>query len=111
MLLNKNMSKKEEKTKKFMECESLDEFKACYVMYHKQERALEDGLSYFNVRESNVDGTIIGEQFDNAIRLKALHENNKEFLQQVNIEELNEEVKVGYKKDVEKMNEAEKNKD
>ena len=111
MLLNKNMREKEEKTKKFMECESLEEFKANYIMFHKQERALNDGLSYFNVKESNVDGTFIGEQFDNPLRIKALLENNKEFLQQVNIEELNEEVKTRYEKDVEKMNEAKKNKD
>ena len=91
----------EEKKKQFMECDSLENFKKMYVVYHKQRKALEDGFSYWDVSESNVDGTIIGEQFDNEIRLKFLKDNNLEFYNQSNIEELDKLVEEEYKKDKE----------
>ena len=60
---------KKEKQKKFMECETLEEFIEKYKMFHKQELALENGRSYFDVKTSNVDGHFLGESFDNAIRI------------------------------------------
>ena len=94
--------------KKFMECETLEEFIAKYKMFHKQELALKDGRSYFNVETSNVDGHFLGECFDNAIRVKALNDNNPQFLAQINEEELQSEILKEYKEDLEKS-ESEEN--
>jgi len=85
--------------KKFMEAETLEEFKEYYIRFHKQELALDDGFSYFDVTTSNADGTFVGEAFDNQIRLKALKDNNKEFLAQVNEDELMEIVKKEFEQD------------
>lgn len=89
--------------KKFMECETLEEFIAKYKMFHKQELALEDGHSYFDVETSNVDGHFWGECFDNAIRVKALNDSNPQFLSQINEEELQAEILREYKEDLEKI--------
>ena len=100
-----NMSKKnikKEKQKKFMECETLQEFIEKYKMLHKQELALEDGRSYFDVKTSNVDGHFFGESFDNKIRIKCLNDNNPQFLTQINEKELQTEILKEYKKDLEK---------
>lgn len=91
-----------ENKKKFMECETLEEFIKDYKMFHKQELALEDGRSYFNVETSNVDGHFWGEYFDNAIRIKALNDNNPQFLAQIDEEELQAEILKEYKEDLEK---------
>ncbi len=96
-----------EKQKKFMECETLEEFIKEYKMFHKQELALEDGRSYFDVRTSNIDGNLIGESFDNAIRIKALNDNNPQFLKQINEEELRTEILKEYKEDLEKAQKEE----
>lgn len=93
-----------EKQKKFMECETLEEFIEEYKKYHKQELALEDGHSYFNIETSNVDGHFFGECFDNKIRIKVLNESNPQFLSQINEEELQAEIIREYKEDLEKMN-------
>ena len=93
--------------KKFMECETLEEFIKDYKMFHKQELALEDGRSYFNVETSNVDGHFLGEYFDNAIRIKALNDNNPQFLAQINEEELQAEIFKEYKEDLEKLESGE----
>lgn len=93
---------KKDKQKKFMECETLEEFIKEYKMFHKQELALEDGCSYFDVKTSNVDGHFFGESFDNAIRIKFLNDNNPQFLAQINEEELQVEILKEYKADLEK---------
>lgn len=95
--------------KKFMECETLEEFIAKYKMFHKQELALKDGRSYFNVETSNVDGHFFGECFDNAIRVKALNDNNPQFLAQIDEEELQAEILKEYKEDLEKSESEENN--
>ena len=95
--------------KKFMECETLEEFIAKYKMFHKQELALKDGRSYFNVETSNVDGHFLGECFDNAIRLKALNDLNPQFLAQIDEEELQAEILKEYKEDLEKSESEENN--
>ena len=82
-----------------MECDTLADFKEHYIVLHKQELALNDERSYFDVKLSNVDGTIFGEMFDNAIRIKFLNENNPQFLSLVNEEELKEEAKKQYEED------------
>lgn len=98
-----------ENKKKFMECETLEEFIKNYKMFHKQELALEDGRSYFNVETSNVDGHFWGEYFDNAIRIKALNDNNAQFLAQIDEEELQAEILKEYKEDLEKTESKENN--
>lgn len=93
---------KKKKPKKFMECETLEEFIEKYKKFHKQELALKDGYSYFNVKTSNVDGHFYGECLDNAIRVKVLNDSNPQFLSQINEEELQAEVLKEYKEDLEK---------
>lgn len=95
--------------KKFMECETLEEFITKYKMFHKQELALKDGRSYFNVETSNVDGHFYGECFDNAIRVKALNDLNPQFLAQIDEEELQAEILKEYKEDLEKSESEENN--
>lgn len=97
------------KKKKFMERETLEEFIKDYKMFHKQELALKDGRSYFNVETSNVDGHFWGEYFDNGIRIKALNDNNPQFLAQINEEELQAEILKEYKEDLEKSESVENN--
>ena len=100
---------KKDKQKKFMECETLEEFIGKYKIFHKQELALEDGHSYFDVETSNVDGHFWGECFDNAIRVKALNDSNPQFLSQINEEELQSEILREYKEDLEKTESKENN--
>ena len=95
------------KNKKFMECESLEDFIKDYKMFHKQELALKDGRSYFDVETSNVDGHFLGEYFDNGIRIKSLNDNNPQFLAQINEEELQAEILKEYKEDLEKLESGE----
>lgn len=87
---------------KFCECETLEEFKDMYIKFHLQDLALQDGVSYFNVETSNMDGTIIGEQYDHSIRMKSFYENNEKFFKEVNINELMDEVNERYQKDISK---------
>jgi hypothetical protein len=94
-------------TNGFMKVDSLEEFKEKYIFLHKQDLALQDGYSYIDVRESNVDGTMTGEMFDNAFRLKFLNERNKEFLAQVNEDELMEIVRNEYEQDKASIQESE----
>ena len=93
---------KKDTQKKFLECETLEEFIEKYKLFHKQELALDDGRSYFDVKTSNVDGNFIGEDFDNAIRVRFIKENNPQFLAQINEEKLQEEILEEYKRDLEK---------
>lgn len=88
----------EEKELKFCECQTLDEFKEQYKIFHVQNLLLQDGLSLFDVETSNMDGTIIGEQFDHPIRMMAFYENNEKFFNDINEEELMNEVNEMYKK-------------
>ena len=54
----------QQQQKKFMEASSIEEFKEMYIRFHKQELALENDVSYFDVGKSNVDGSFFGEMFD-----------------------------------------------
>lgn len=92
-------------TKKFMEVSSLEEFIDMYVKFHKQELALENGFSYFDVTRSNVDGNFFGEMFDNAVRIKFLKETNKHFLEQVDEEQLMKQIKEEFEEDFKKYKE------
>lgn len=90
---------KENNKLNFCECKTLEKFKNTFMQFHIQDFALRDGISYFDVKTSNVDGTIIGEMFDHQIRMKALYENNKKFFNQVDEKELIDEAKKKYLKD------------
>lgn len=81
------------------------EFKERYILYKKQEFALEKGFSYFDVTTSNMDGTFFGEEFDNPIRIKALKAEYPEFCTDENIEAFDKEAREEFEKD---LNEAEK---
>ena len=105
--MEKNMEGETNKNKKFMECESLEDFIKDYKMFHKQELALKDGRSYFDVETSNVDRHFLGEYFDNGIRIKSLNDNNPQFLAQINEEELQAEILKEYKEDLEKLESGE----
>jgi len=93
------MSKKE---LKFCECKDLEDFKKTFFKFHLQDLALQDGVSYFDVSTSNMDGTMIGEQFDHALRMKSFYDNNKHFFEQVNISVLMNDVYEKYQKDINK---------
>ena len=87
----------EDKELKFCECKTLEEFKERYKIFHVQNFLLHDGLSLFDVKTSNMDGTIIGEQFDHPLRMKCLYENNEKFFNDINEDELMNEVNEMYK--------------
>lgn len=91
-----NDMEQNKKELKFCECETIEQFKKKYKEFHLQNLALQDGLSYYDVTCSNVDGTMIGEQFDHPIRMKAFYENNKKFFDEINEEELMKEVNETY---------------
>lgn len=68
--------------------DDINEFKDRYILEKAQFFALKEDYSYYDVRESNIDGTFIGEQFDNQIRLHALKNQNPEFVKELCLEEL-----------------------
>lgn len=82
--------------KKFMEYDNLEDFKKAFIFFNKQGFALEDNNTFLNPETSNVDGTLWGESFDNAIRLRFIRENNPEFMKQINEEELLEIARKEY---------------
>lgn len=86
--------KKKKKERKFMEYESFEEFKKALIMYTKQDLALEDNRSYFELQDN-----LFGEMFDNGMRLKFLKENNPDFYAQINEEEIKAEAKKQYEQD------------
>lgn len=99
-----------EKEKKFMECDTFEEFEKRFILFHKQELALEEGRSYFDPAISNMDGTMIGEKFDNPIRLEFLKRNNPEFYKRLNYNEALERARKEYEEDKQKVD-SNKNKD
>lgn len=68
--------------------DDINEFKERYILEKAQFYALKEDHSYYDVKESNIDGTFVGEHFDNQIRLGALKKQNAEFVEQLGIEEL-----------------------
>ena len=105
-IFKKKKKKQEQKpAKKSMEAENLEDFKDMYLTFHKQEIALAYGFSYFDVTTSNADGTILGEKMDNACRVQFLHENNKQFLEQIDEEMLMRQAREEVESDMEKYKE------
>lgn len=102
--LKELFKKKKPVQQKFIECSTIDEFKKRYLMYLKQDCALEDNRSYFDVATSNMDGTLFGEQFDNGIRLKFMEKDYPEWIEELGGKDaLMEIARAEYKHDIEKV--------
>lgn len=82
--------------------DNLEEFKKRYILEKAQEYALKEGYSYYNIKTSNVDGTFIGEKFDNQIRLATLIKQNAEYATNELIAEMNVEALEKWKVDKQK---------
>ena len=89
--------------------DDIEEFKQRYILEKAQFFALKEEYSYYDVRTSNIDGTFIGEEFDNQIRLHALKKQNAEFVEKLGLEELDrlaeERWKVDKQRSIEKYGE------
>lgn len=73
-------------------------------MLYKQEEALKRGVSYWDTTTSNMDGTFLGEQFDNAIRIASTKKENPEFMQEIDEEALIEQARQEFLEDLNKTN-------
>ena len=73
---------------------SLEEFKVRLLMYYKQECALDDENSYFEPQDS-----LLGEMFDNKIRIRFLKEENQELEGQYDDDEIMSQAKAAYEED------------
>ena len=98
------------KEKKFMEYDTYEEFEKRFILLHKQELALKEGRSYFDVTTSNMDGTLVGERFDNSVRIEFIKRNNPEFYKRLDYEETMKRVRKEYEEDKLKVD-SNKNKD
>lgn len=89
--------------------DNIQEFKERYILEKAQFYALKENYSYYDVETSNIDGTFIGEEFDNLIRLQALKNQNPDFIKELNIDELDklaeERWKVDKQRSIEKYGE------
>lgn len=63
--------------------DNIEDFKKSLIRFYKQEEALKHGLSYWDYHTSNMDGTIIGERFDNPIRIAFTKQQNPEFTEEI----------------------------
>ena len=63
--------------------DNIEDFKKTLIRFYKQEEALKRDLSYWDYHTSNMDGTIIGERFDNPIRISITKQYNPEFTEQI----------------------------
>ena len=64
--------------------DNIEDFKKTLIRFYKQEEALKRDLSYWDYHTSNMDGTIIGERFDNPIRISITKQYNPEYLIRIN---------------------------
>ena len=80
----------------------IEEFKKRYILERAQYYALKEDYSYYDPQTSNVDGTMVGETFDNEIRLHFLKKSNKEFMEQLGEEELDRLAQEKWKEDKQK---------
>ena len=71
-----------------------DTFKELLIHYYMQDWALEDGNSYFEPQDN-----LLGEMFDNAIRIKFLKQENSRFDGQYDDEVLKQVAKYRYDRD------------
>lgn len=86
--------------------DTFEEFKEQLIRYLKQECALKDDRSYWDVETSNVDGTFIGEMFDNPVRISILKQNNPEFTSMIDENEVKKEAEALYLEDLKRIEES-----
>ena len=79
----------------------LEEFKKTLLMYYKQECALEDENTYFELQDN-----LCGEMFDNKVRIKFLKDENKELEGQYDDDEIMAQAKAQYEEDKKKLQES-----
>lgn len=85
--------------------DNIEDFKKTLIMLYKQEEALKRGVSYWDTSTSSMDGTFIGEQFDNSIRIAITKKENPEFTQEIDEEALIEQARQEFLEDLNKTNE------
>lgn len=84
--------------------DNIEEFKKSLIRFYKQEEALKRDLSYWDYHTSNMDGTIIGERFDNPIRIYITKQQNPEFAKQIDENALIEFARQEFFNDCKKNN-------
>lgn len=84
--------------------DNIEDFKKTLLMLYKQEEALKRSVSYWDTTTSNMDGTFLGEQFDNAIRIAITKKENPEFMQEIDEEALIEQARQEFLEDLNKTN-------
>jgi hypothetical protein len=84
--------------------DNIEEYKEYLTKLYMQEEALKNKMSYFDVLSSNMDGTFIGEAFDNPIRIKITKMENPEFAELVNDDELKAEARKRFLEDIKDVN-------
>ena len=84
--------------------DNIEDFKKTLLMLYKQEEALKRGVSNWDTTTSNMDGTIIGERFDNPIRISITKQHNPEFTEQIDEEALIEQARQEFLEDLNKTN-------
>ena len=84
--------------------DNIEDFKKTLIRFYKQEEALKRDLSYWDYHTSNMDGTIIGERFDNPIRISITKQYNPEFMQEIDEEALIEQARQEFLEDLNKTN-------
>ena len=79
-----------------------EQFNELLLNLYKQECALEDEQSYFELQD-----TLFGEMFDNAIRIKFLIKEHPDFYANIDDDEFHKRAKELYLKDKEKIEDEE----
>ena len=90
------------KTNSFYGELSLEDFKKQLLMLYKQNCALDDGRSYFELQD-----TLFGEMFDNMARIEILKSENKIHEGKYDDSEIEEEAKKQYALDLESSDDKE----
>ena len=84
--------------------DNIEDFKKTLIRFYKQEEALKRDMSYWDYHTSNMDGTIIGERFDNPMRISITKQFNPEFTQEIDEEALIEQARQEFLEDLNKTN-------
>ena len=88
---------------------SYEEFEKLLLNFYKQDWALENDVSYFEIQDS-----LFGEMLDNGIRIKILTQTWPEYFEKVDVEALKLKAKEEFEKDFEqakKIKQADKEED
>ena len=82
--------------------DNIEDFKKSLIRFYKQEEGLKRDLSYWDYHTSNMDGTIIGERYDNPIRISITKQYNPEFTEQIDENALIEQARQEFFEDCKK---------